>query len=224
MMKKRILYGCIVVVCIILIVYSVIVIKRGRMLKTDSPLIGEVYEAFHPSKETTFLNELYQENGFTNEYILAIGAKHYLQEKQLETFSATMLEKSIHTMFGETISFEHNDFYLFSNGICGYTYHKETESYEQIIGCGGMNTDFYKTKIIEANRLGGKLTIKEAVLYLSVAEKTSIYTSSAKTEWLAEVENNTIVEDEFFEKGSIYVYTFELFNKKYILKEVNRIK
>ncbi len=223
-MKKRILYGCIVVVCIILIVYSVIVIKRGRMIKIDSPLIEELDKAFRPSKETTFLNELYQENGFTNEYVLAIGAKNYLQERTLETIPSDALERSIHEMFGENTSFEHNNFYLFSNGICGYTYNKETKSYEQIVGCGGNNTDFYKTKKIEANRLGKKLTIKEAVLYFSVAEKTSIYTSFTKEELLAEVENNIEEEEEYFAKGSVYEYTFEFVNKKYILKEVNRIQ
>lgn len=223
-MKKRIFYGSMVVVVILFLIYSVILIKRGMLLDTHSSLITELYETVHPSSEVIVLNELYQEDGFTNTYILAVGAKNNLKDKQRESISDTDLENSIHEVFGNDISFKHEDFYLFANGICGYTYNKDTKTYEQIMGCSGSTNDAYVTKIIEASRLGKRLTIKEAVLYISKKEKTSIYTSSNQKNLIAQVENDAFYEEDYFDKGSIYEYTFEVINKKYILKEINLIK
>lgn len=223
-MKKRIFYGIVVVIIIILIIYFVILLKRGILLKEDNPIVKELYQMSHPSKEVSVLNELYQENGFTNKYILAVGMKNYLKDYTKESVNKQELEKSIYDIFGDSIIFTNEDFDLHSNGICGYTYNKDTHTYEQLIECSENKNESYEQKIMSTNKVGNKIIIREKVLFLVKEDKTFVYTSFDKKDLIAEIENDLYEKEDYIDKGCTYEYTFISTNKNYILQDVHIIE
>lgn len=223
-MKKRIFYGCAIVIGIILIIYSIILLKRGIILTEENPLVQELYQMSHPSKEVMVLNELYQEDGFTNKYILAVGMKEYIKENAKKIILEEDLEQKIYSIFGN-IPIKHENFYLLANSICGFEYNKENHTYEQLAGCGGSINESYEQKIIALNKIGNKITMQEKVIFLvQEEEKTYIYTSSNKENLLAKVDNEQYNKEDYIDKGYTYEFTFTSINKNYKLTDLHVIK
>ena len=222
-MKRRIFYGSIVIIFIILIIYSVILLKRGIVLTEDHPLVQQLYEMSHLSGDTLILNELYQEKGFTNQYILAVSMKKHLEIKKEETISKEELEKSIHAIFGN-ISFTHENFYLHTNNVCGYTYNKDKKIYEPLTDCNEEPNQSYEQKIVAVHKIGNKIIIQEKVLFLVQDEEIYVYTSSNKEKLLAKVKKEQYNKEDYIDKGTTYESIFTSINKNYIFTDIHVIK
>lgn len=222
-MRKRIFYGCIVVIIIILIVYFVILLKRGIILTKENPIIQELYQKSHPSQEASVLKELYQEDGFTNKYILAVGMKEYLKQNKKETISEEEIEQTIQSLFKD-ISFSHESFYLMADNICGFHYDKEKHVYESLSNCEEDKKESYEQEIISLNKLGNKIFIREKVLFLIKEEDISIYTSSNKKELLGKVKQENYHKEDYMDKAMTYEFVFTLMNGNYVLTDIHRIK
>ena len=221
-MKRRIFYGSIVIIFIILIIYSVILLKRGIVLTEDHPLVQQLYEMSHLSGDTLILNELYQEKCFTNQYILAVSMKKHLEIKKEETISKEELEKSIHAIFGN-ISFTHENFYLHTNNVCGYTYNKDKKIYEPLTDCNEEPNQSYEQKIVAVHKIGNKIIIQEKVLFLVQDEEIYVYTSSNKEKLLAKVKKEQYNKEDYIDKGTTYESIFTSINKNYIFTDIHVI-
>lgn len=221
-MKRRICYGCIVIIFIILIIYSVILLKRGIVLTEEHPLVQQLYEISHPGKDTLILNELYQENGFTNKYILAVAMKKHLEKKKEEAISQEELEKNIRAIFGN-ISFTHESFYLLVNNVCGYTYNREKQVYEPLTHCDDEPNQSYEQKIVSVHKIGNKIIIQEKTIFLVQDEEIYVYTSSNKEKLLAKVKKEQYNKEDYIDKGTTYEYIFTSINKNYIFTDIHII-
>lgn len=222
-MRKRIIYGCVVVTVIIFIVYFIILLKRGILLTEENPIIQELYQRSHPSKEASVLKELYQEEGFTNKYILAVGMKEYLKENKKETILEEDLEQTIQFLFKD-ISFSHESFYLMTDNICGFHYDKENHIYESLLDCEKDKKESFEQKIIALNKIGNKIFIQEKVIFLIKDEDISIYTSSNKKKLLGRVKRENYHKEDYIDQGITYEFIFTLVNGNYILTDLHTIK
>jgi len=122
-------------------------------LDVNSSFVVDLYEKVNPSHDVSIIKGLYEKEGtFSNEYIF---------EEDVS--------QMIHRILGFHTKFVHQDVLVFSldsysEGICGYNYLPESHKYQLLHGCGGNFYEFFRRKIVSAEKEGDFVYLKEKLI------------------------------------------------------------
>jgi len=211
------------------------------ILDINSDFVIDLYNKANPSKDAFVLKEMYNlENKFSNEYILSVGIVNLIREKNLkneEYISPKDVEEQIHKIFGYNIEFKHQDVYVHSSneygkGVCGYWYRPNAKQYQLIHGCGGSQFEFFRRKLMSAEKKEDFIYLTEKLIYFyndwdNYSSKRYIYNNMYREKLLDYIETSSTTTykvdiDDYLEEASTYVYVFQNVNETYILKEILR--
>lgn len=217
------------------------IISDGQ-LDIHSDFVLDLYQKVNPSNDISILKGLYNmEESFSNDYILSVGIMNLIWEKNLvneEYINPKDVEEQIHKKLGYNIDFQHQDIYIFGQneygkGVCGYWYRPNAKQYQLIHGCGGNSNEFFKRKLISAEKKGDYIYIKEKSIYYyndwdDYSSKRYIYNNYKREKLLDYIEKSSsetfqVELDNYIEDASTYMYIYQKINQNYILKEVRKI-
>ena len=218
----------------ILVIFIMILLSTGcgsSSIKLDinSEEVQSLYEMATPSDDATILKNLYgNPNAFENQYILSISINNHLNEQNefIESISKDIVEEYVYKIFGDNISFKHDNVYVLSGGHGGFDYNENLQQYEFLHGCGGnMNEKFYR-KITSAIEEDDKIIILEKSLYVyydfdSEISHITIYNNITdkkiiKIYDIKPGESMGINIDDYLDEASTYQYVFKKVDGRYI--------
>mgnify|MGYP001625363831 CR=1 FL=1 len=212
----------------------------------NDDFIKELYQKVNPSEDAAILKENYENNTFTNTYILAAGAMNYIRknykvenENNLSDstniiIDANELNKEIKEIFGE-ISYQNEDFYVmnYEYSICGFIYQKDENKYISLSGCGGSMNESFVRKVVATKVENNTITITEKSIYIyndwnDYTNKRYIYNDCQKTNLLdtIETDSHTTVDiniENYLENAATYEYIFTKENNNYIFKQFKKV-
>lgn len=206
-------------------------------LDVTSSFVNDLYSKITPSEDANVLKGLYEKEGtLSNQYILSVGIVNLVREKQLnneEYLNPKEIEEQIHKILGTDNSFQHETTMIFSSGICGYEYSNFFEQYKVIDGCGGNWYEFFKRKLISAEKQGNFIYLKEKMIYFTddwddYLSRITIYNNYQKEKKLEYIETSSqesysVSIDDYIDQASTYLYTFEKQGNNYILKGIKEV-
>lgn len=237
--KLMLLYAIIIIIeLIIFSILGMINISKSPYIKDiplDSPLLLDLYNTASPSNSPILLDELYKNNKFNDNYIIALGIINYLKENNQENvtyINNSDLKNNIKYIFGN-ITYKDQDTYIMYKDYCKFNYDEKLARYESIKGCDDGFTDYYR-KLDSAYTMNNKLFIKEKIIYYTsdlneAINKVSIFTNPDMLNILdyREIPANNQIDylADFIDKGSIYLYEFAKIdnNNNYYFKSIQRV-
>ncbi len=210
-------------------------------LDVNSSFVVDLYEKVNPSHDVSIIKGLYEKEGtFSNEYILSVGIVNLIKEKfyrNEEYLREEDVSQMIHRILGFHTKFVHQDVLVFSldsysEGICGYNYLPESHKYQLLHGCGGNFYEFFRRKIVSAEKEGDFVYLKEKLIYFyndwnEYASKVSVYNNYNREKLLDYIEsdgsqNYKVSIENYMENASTFLYTFKKQNGEYILESLTR--
>ena len=207
-----------------------------QVLNVSSSVVQELYSKVNPTTDATVLKSIYQEEKFENQYILSISISNYLKEKKLQSplyINPLEVEHMVHSIFGYDIRFNHEDTYLFSNGVCGYRYNVIINRYENMGGCDGNSNEKFYRKVVSAEQTGDWILITEKMIYLyddwdTEFSRKYVYNHFNREKVLDVFETSSreqtdISIEDYFNDASTYIYYFRLKNGEYLFKGIKRV-
>lgn len=235
MKRKIILSGLLVLIIlniVLLIIYNTSKPKT-KNLDINSDLVQKLYKRVNPSSDGRILSQMYNNKGFDNKYILAVGFHNIIDGEEfiVEYISEKELENSIHKVFGKNISFKHEDTYILNDMYCMYKYNANNKNYEFVSGCDGDTNNYYFRDIVEATESNDELIITEKSIYVyydwtesmnyvyvynNMLDKKLIDAFSGKLDKLK--------FESYKDKASTYKYKFKKVGKEYIFTSFELVK
>ncbi len=225
-MKKNLLLFCIV---FLIIICGIFYYYKISYLNISSPLVQNLYKQVHPTEDVFVFYDFYKNEKFSNEYILAVGLKMYLENyPNAISIPKEEVEKNIYEVFGESISFSHATAYLLVDNYCGYMYNSENNQYEILSGCGGSADKFYR-QIVKVARDKNQLVLYEKSIFVEYAtgmegDYYTIYNNVIDKKIIKKDSGFVINLDDFLEEASTYKYIFEKEKGHYIFKSIALVK
>lgn len=211
------------------------------LLDINSDFVNYLYERVNPSTDASILKGLYRDK-FSNDYILSVGIVNLIREKNLrdeEYISQKDVEEEIHKILGYNISFTHQDVYVYSTdefgkGTCGYWYRPNAKQYQLMHGCGGNWFEFFRRKLISAEKKENFVYLTEKSIYFyndwdDYSSKRYVYSNYNKEKLLDYIEKPSseiyqIELDNYLQDATTYTYVFKKNNDDYILEKVIKSK
>ena len=212
-------------------------------LDINSSLVEDLYHKANPSEDVSVLNGIYEtDNKFSNNYILSVAIVNLVKEKNLkneEYIAAEDVEEQLYKFFGRNIDFQHLEVFIFhsdeyGNDICGYFYLEDQKQYQLKHGCGGNWYEFFRRKLISAEKQEDYIYLTEKLIYFTndwdeLTSRVTVYNNYNKEKKLkyfekSSQESTKVKLEDYIEDASTYLYTFHKFNDHYILEGVKRLK
>lgn len=212
-------------------------------LDINSNLVMDLYDKANPSEDISILKGIYEkDNTFSNDYILTVAITNLIKEhqwKDKEYINKEDVEQQIYKFFGKDISFCHQEVLMFSKnafgkGICGYSYLEDKNQYQLKHGCGGNWFEFFRRKLVSAEKQGDYIYLTEKSIYFTndwddELSRITIYNNYAREKKLnyfvkSSQESIDVLLDDYMEQASTYVYTFHKLNDQYIFEGIKRLK
>lgn len=226
-MKRKIILGGLFVLIVSSVVLLIIYhnINKTVALVINSELVQELYKRVNPSNDGLILNKMYNNQGFYNQYILAVGFHNIIDNEEfiVEYVTEKDLENSIHKVFGKDIAIKHEDTYILKDTYCMYKYNKNNKNYEFVTGCDGDTNNYYYRDIVEATENNKELVITEKSIYVYYDWSESmnyvyVYNNRQDKKLIDAFSGklDKLKFESYKDKASTYKYRFKKVGKEYI--------
>ena len=207
---------------------------RDKKLDVNSQIVQNLYKKINVSENVSILRYLYENPGtIDNEYKISVGLKGYIEKNgQKDYVPAKDIEPFIKEVFGADIDFKHQTAYLLYDFYCGFRYLENSNEYEFLSGCDGMDVSMYR-EIVSAEKKGREIIITEKSIYVShgygiEGSIDTIYNNINKEKELKilkESEGNYKIKlKDYIDGASTYKYIFEKEGNNYIFKKLELVK
>lgn len=238
-MKKNIIY-----IIGILIIWTAIILgiilfpsnNKKQSLDIESDFIQNLYQLAIPNDYAPILNQLYNNDTFTNEYKLTTSITTLLNKMNIEdvqdiTLNAIDVEKTAKEIFGQDVKIEHQRLLFMIKNACGFEYDEKKQQYNSFSGCGGLPFEFFSRKLIKAEENENQIILTEQIAYAYIninndykASDIYIYNNSRQDKMLdfKQFDRANFNESElaqYIDSGSTYELIFEKENDNYIFKQ-----
>lgn len=218
-----------------------LIVNEDQSIDIDTDFIKTLYNKVNPSNDANVVKEMFRDTKkFSNKYLIATGLLNVIKEKEYlneEYISDTDVENSIKKIFGDNITFTHEDAYIlgqdiYQEGVCGYWYRSESKNYQLMHGCGGNQTESFRRKLISARKDREYIYLKEKSIYIyhewdiGIPSEAHIYNNvnQEKLIYSMKIEANepcVVNIEDYIDEASTYVYVFKKVNDNYILEKID---
>lgn len=217
-----------------------LIVNKDQTIDIESDFIKSLYNKVNPSYDANVVKEMFTDTEkFSNKYLIATGIMGLIKEKEYlneEFIDEIDVENSIKKIFGNNITFTHEDTYIigndiYDNAICGYNYLKDSQRYQLMHGCSGNWFETFKRKLIYAEQNGDYIYLKEKSIYkyhdgeIGTAGTVYIYNNFNREKLIQSFkidanEHYGINLEDYIEEASTYIYIFKKYNDDYILEKI----
>jgi len=243
-MKKITIIIIAVAIAVVATLGIVFSFQRNKFIEKNPTELSEeeilaLYSKVNPSTDATVLSQLYKDKTMGNGYILATALKAATPRDMetdlpldavLPTIKQEKVEEKIKEIFGP-LNYQHATTYILSDGICGFKYKEDLNVYELIPGCGGNSNESFARRIKETKQIDNKILIYEQSVYLyndwdTEMSRKYIYNNCNQQKLLDYIETDSqntapFKLESYIDEGSIYEYTLEKYEDRYIFKGIS---
>lgn len=231
-----------IIICIIVLALGVFLFfffggdKSNTMyteVSINDAVVKNLYDMVNPSDNYHVIASLYQNENFSNQYILGISLLQYIKTDSSSTsFAASLIEPYIYKIFGR-VTFHHESVSLPNETFCEFKYDSSTNTYQVIKNCSIKDSHEMKRKVISAKKSVNEYVILEGSIYvydhkiLENNPKITIYNDISKTkeiDVLSYQNSKPIINiDSYLDKATHYEYHFKFDGENFVFDSFKKV-